>query len=220
MHPRPSRTTGLRDAAAVCNVTVERYRDASPLDGEDWRAVPGYEGLYSVSSMGRVRSEAKVGWAGVARSAPYPIAAFIMNPTPFASGYARVSLSRRDGPAKTMRIHRMVLLAFVGPAPQGQECLHNNGMRHDNRLSNLRWGTPSENARDAIRHGTNQIARISREYVHLRSGEQSGSAKLTEQDVRFIRASSEAGQRLAEKFGVNRNAILAVRKRTSWKHIA
>jgi hypothetical protein len=56
-------------------------------------------------------------------------------------------------------VHRLVLLAWVGPPPAGTEACHNNGMADDNRLVNLRWGTRSENTRDMVSHGTHDFAR-------------------------------------------------------------
>jgi len=52
------------------------------------------------------------------------------------------------------RVHRLVLEAFIGPAPKGTICCHNDGDPTNNRLENLRWDTHSSNTRDAIRHGT------------------------------------------------------------------
>lgn len=50
-----------------------------------------------------------------------------------------------NGHLKQHRVHRLVLTAFVGPCPDGMECLHGEGGALDNRLTNLRWGTKSEN---------------------------------------------------------------------------
>ncbi len=61
---------------------------------------------------------------------------------------------RQKGKMKSFRSHRLVLLAFVGPCPEGRECCHWDGNPSNNSLSNLRWGTKSENARDKERHGT------------------------------------------------------------------
>ncbi len=72
-------------------------------------------------------------------------------------GYKRVSL--RDGAGRrTVRlVHQLVLEAFVGPA-DGRFALHNDGNQRNNRLSNLRYGTQSDNMKDAIKHGTHNWA--------------------------------------------------------------
>jgi hypothetical protein len=54
-------------------------------------------------------------------------------------------------------IHRLVLETFVGECPEGNEALHNNGNYLDNRLSNLRWGTRSENSKDKTLHERNRF---------------------------------------------------------------
>ena len=53
-----------------------------------------------------------------------------------------------------MKVHQLVLLTFRGKCPQGYESRHLNGDKLDNRLINLRWGTPQENHADRILHGT------------------------------------------------------------------
>ena len=58
----------------------------------------------------------------------------------------------------TKYIHRLVLEAFVGPCPEGMETCHNNGVRTDNRLENLRWDTSSANNDDIVKHGRHWLA--------------------------------------------------------------
>ena len=117
---------------------------------EDWRAVPGWEGLYEVSDQGRVRSLPRVtrgGFRGVRR-----IKGRTLIPIKRQSGHVHVCLS--DGERREHSdIHRLVMLAFVGPCPEGMEVCHNNGEHTDNRLVNLRYGTRSENIYDAVKHG-------------------------------------------------------------------
>lgn len=80
-----------------------------------------------------------------------------MSPSSMDNGYLIVTLWR-DGRQRTRLVHRLVLTAFVGPPPEGQEALHANNDRADNRLENLSWGTHSENMLDQVEHGTHYRA--------------------------------------------------------------
>lgn len=107
---------------------------------EEWRDIEGYPG-YEVSSLGRVRSP-----RGVLKS--------YLNP----DGYRSLSICR-DNKRYTKRVHRLVAEAFHGPRPHGQVARHVDGDSLNNLASNLRWGSPSENVQDSLRHGTNHEAR-------------------------------------------------------------
>jgi len=61
---------------------------------------------------------------------------------------------RKNNKTKTIRVHRLVLETFIGPAPDGCEGCHNDGDALNNRLDNLRWDTHRENQKDSMRHGT------------------------------------------------------------------
>ena len=76
---------------------------------------------------------------------------------------------------KLFLIHRLVLLAFVGPCPDGCECRHLDGDPTNNHLDNLCWGTLQENWEDRRRHGV------------APQGERSGNAKLTDEQVRWLK---------------------------------
>lgn len=122
----------------------------------EWRAIPGWEGMYEVSSDGRVRSLDRWGMQGTTRRW-YRGRTLSATPNGRGSGagYLTVSLKRR-GHRTPMLIHRAVLLAFRGPRPPGGLGRHLNGDCQDNRPENLAWGTYSENARDTVRHGKNR----------------------------------------------------------------
>ncbi len=126
-------------------------------------------------------------------------------------GYASVAM-RRGGKTCTCRVHRLVLTAFVSPRPDGMEACHWNGNPADNRLVNLRWGSPAENYADMVRHGT----------TANRAGEASGRAKLTESDVLAIRQRYDGGgvtyQALASEYHVTNGAIGFIVRRELWKH--
>lgn len=68
-------------------------------------------------------------------------------------GYPRTGLSRA-GKSKLVLVHRLILLAFVGPCPPGMEGCHEDGDPLNCTLANLRWDTPKANKADSIRHGT------------------------------------------------------------------
>lgn len=117
-------------------------------DSEQWRPIPGYEGRYEVSDQGRVRS------LGFYASNQTWRAGRIRRLVPRESGHLTVKLVDANGATKTHGVHRLVLLAFVGEAPSGSHWgLHKNDVPWDNRPSNLRWGTASQNSHDAVRNG-------------------------------------------------------------------
>lgn len=173
---------------------------------ETWISIPGWQGLYEVSDHGRVRSVRRCGQPGRKGG---QVLAFC-----FASqGYPAVSLSRRGAPyARRMMIHRLVASAFLGPVPKGMEVCHNDGNRRNCAVSNLRYDTRSNNAKDRVRHGTIPDYR----------GERSPSSKLTADEVKAIRsmrAAGESGKELARLFGVSQQNVCDIVKRRTWAHI-
>lgn len=130
---------------------------------EEWRAIPGYGG-YEVSDLGRVRSLDR--WVQQQNGSRRFFKGQILRSRPFPrTGHRMVSL-KRNSIGETFRVHKLVMLAFVGPRPDDMQICHNNGIPDDNRLSNLRYDTASGNVRDAIRHGTQRNIRK----THCKSG--------------------------------------------------
>jgi len=123
---------------------------------ERWKPVVGYEGLYEVSDQGRVRSLDRWYDRPASRRKPKPwrrcYPGQMISVAPNGAGYPRVNLHRNRKREEKL-VHWLVLEAFVGPCPAGEEGLHGNDIKTDNRLSNLRWGTRSDNVKDAIRNG-------------------------------------------------------------------
>lgn len=118
---------------------------------EEWRAIPGYEGIYEVSNIGRVRSLDRIDIRG--KRCPGRIRRLQNDP----DGHRRVMLAR-DRVQKVAKVYRLVLLAFVGPPPEGTEALHRDGNPENDAVENLCWGTRSENMHDRVRHGTHHFA--------------------------------------------------------------
>jgi hypothetical protein len=125
-------------------------------DAERWAPIPGYEGLYEVSSFGRVRSLDRVvphGLHGFAR-----IRGVMRKTFPDHHGYPRVVLTR-SGRAKTHKVHRLVLEAFVGTCPSGLEACHADDDSSNPALANLRWDTRRNNQLDKVANGNHPQAR-------------------------------------------------------------
>lgn len=105
-------------------------------------------------------------------------------------GHTRVLLERKHN----FQVHRLILLTFVGPCPDGMECCHNDGNAANNRRENLRWDTYKANAKDRIAHGTHP------------AGEKNPAAKITAEIVLQIRDEYSKGElgykRLGLKYGL------------------
>lgn len=168
---------------------------------ERWNPIPGYESRYEVSDRGRVRS--LVSRAG-RRKTP-----LVMKHKTSRGGYKSVGLvAERDARQRFVGVHCLVLMAFVGPRPLGATGSHLNGDVSDNRLANLMWESHADNCSRRTAHGTQQ------------RGSRCHNARLSESDVRAIRASNESNQDLADRFGVTPSCVWSVRARRSWKHVA
>lgn len=122
---------------------------------EEWREIPGWEDFYQVSDLGRVKSLARVTpgrW-----STPMHFRERIRKAHPVKGGYLRISLTAGERQEKRL-VHRLVLSAFLGQCPEGFEALHLDSNPTNNRRSNLRWGTPSENVLAQVAAGTHNQA--------------------------------------------------------------
>lgn len=176
---------------------------------EQWHPVVGYEGLYEVSDQGRVRSldrlvrrsnqygaEGSFMWRGrILKSTWSPSTGKYRTGK---TGYFVVALS--DGERREQRrVHRLVLLAFVGPAPDGYEAAHEDGNFANNALRNLSWKTAKGNSADRIRHG--------------RQSHKPTWIKLKPADVRAIRAAVAAGatqKSQCDKYGLSSGYVCSL----------
>ena len=123
---------------------------------EQWLPIPGYEGFYEVSNRGSVQSVDRVIVRDNGRI--YRSQGRLVKQKTTTGGYQTVCLSKH-GNKRTERVHRLVLLAFVGPCPDGMQACHRNDIPTDNRLVNLRWDSDSANKHDQVRNGNHRNAR-------------------------------------------------------------
>ncbi len=120
---------------------------------EVWKDVVGYEGLYLVSNLGRVKNiKYRHGSKIASKEGKIVVRDKILKPFPTRKGYMYIELKKLNGEGKTCKVHRLVMDAFTEPHPDMQ-VNHINGIKSDNRLENLEWVTQSENIRHAIRTG-------------------------------------------------------------------
>jgi hypothetical protein len=124
-------------------------------------------------------------------------------------GYLQVNI-KADRSYGARPLHLLIATAFHGPCPPGMQCRHMDGNKLNSRADNLAWGTPSENNRDKIAHGTDPV------------GERHGCAKMTDEKVREIRKLRSQGLRLkqiGEMFGVRESTISLIVNRRTWPHV-
>lgn len=170
------------------------------MSKETWRPIPGHEGDYSVSSMGRVKTHK--------RRSPVVSPDKIMRQNVVEGGYLAVALCR-DGARLPKSVHTLVLLAFSGPRPDGMQARHLNGIRTDNRIENLAWGTIFENIQDRRLH-TGFPSNI---------GERNPSALITQRCADEIRKSKLPNWFLAQETGVSISTVRQIRHGHSWKDV-
>lgn len=175
---------------------------------EGWKDIPGWEGFYQVSDLGRIRS--------VDRRIPKSVGdgcrlmrGKVLKPGIYKNpGYSRVNLSR-PGRTQWFDIHFLVLLAFVGPRPEGMECRHLDGVRMNSGLSNLCWGTSKQNQGDRRGHGTGN------------QGSRNHFSKVGEKEVFTIRqmAGNASRGEIARKLGLSYGIVSDVVAGRTWRHV-
>ncbi|MBQ4495042.1 MAG: NUMOD4 motif-containing HNH endonuclease [Selenomonadaceae bacterium] len=151
------------------------------LDGELWKWIPNYEGLYQVSTFGRVKSFKRYQEGK------------ILKPQLFNGGYLYSNFNN-NGKQEHFLVHRLVAGTFI-PNPKGKrEVNHRDGHKLNCYVSNLEWVTSSENQCHAF-------------YIGLQfapQGEERFGAKLTNEQARYIRENTDGltAKQLAKKFSV------------------
>jgi len=163
------------------------------MEEEVWKDIPGYDGHYQASSLGRVRSNKDGSWRVLSNylaGAPSSLRHTVML---YANG--------RKTPKK---VHQLVLEAFVGPRPSLKHCgCHNDGNPYNNRPENLRWDTMAGNMADKKLHGTHGY-------------------KLTEAQVLQIKERLHKGHTntdIARDFGISLPYVSRIKNQRAWSHI-
>lgn len=175
----------MQDASVVCN-------------DEEWRHVVGYEGVYAVSSHGRIMRVAPG-----QRTRP----GLIRKQVPRGEGgYLGIRLRDKEtGRERSHFIQVLVAAAFLGPKPPGMQVNHLDTNKHNNRLDNLEYATPKRNVEHSLVNGARK---------------RSGTGKcLTPEEVRAIQQHPRniSCRALGERFGTSHETIRCIRNGTRWK---
>jgi hypothetical protein len=160
------------------------------------KSIPGHEG-YFVTSEGEVFSS-RVG----------EIKQLAILKT--RNGYIRVGLQVNNKP-KMFSVHYLVLLTFYGPPQEGQICRHLNGIKSDNHIDNLRWGTHSENELDKQKHGTVLIGAC-----HPRGSQLTNSEVIRIRELYYYGYSAKS---IGTLFAVSTTVVSNICRGVSWKHV-
>jgi hypothetical protein len=191
------------------------FKVLGEIVNEQWKPIRGYEGLYEVSNMGRVKSLDQVSYRSNGITMCY-----IRQKGRLLKGrlvgskkkkqYLGVLLCR-NGKQENKKIHRLVAEAFIPNPNNYPQIDHIDGNKTNNTVSNLEWVTNEENMRRSWEKGL-------RSYC----GENSPRAKLTQSEVDEIRNTYVPGVRgfgrksLAKKYHVSENAIKAITEGRTW----
>ena len=182
---------------SVRKQAVERYREHSRASRTDeaWQIIPSAE-QYEASESGQIWDRVKCR---------------VLKQRVGRHGYIEISVRVGHMPGsvqKTCRVHQLVLEAFVGLCPPNYVTRHLDGVRSNNRLSNLRWGTQKENCADRLLHGTDH------------RGEKSPIALLTNAEALAVvdirRYLGWCDLRIGRFFGVSSGVIHNVLTGKSW----
>ena len=117
----------------------------------EWKDVVGYEGLYEVNNLGEVFSLGRVVYDSIGRTRN--IKPKKLNPSANASGYLEVRLTNELGESKTHLIHRVVASAFIDNPMNKEFVNHIDGVKTNNKVTNLEWTTCKENNNHAYETG-------------------------------------------------------------------
>jgi hypothetical protein len=171
---------------------------------EEWIVVASNDN-YAVSSLGNVkrikpRSDGRPGGLRIGK---------VLKPGRDGGGYQQVSLWR-DGVATTVHIHSLVAEAFIGPRPSsGHDVNHINGVKPDNRASNLEYVTRSENQKHAVKLGIQKVG-------SARAGSRFNESDIVE--MRLMAANGEQYRRIAQLYRTNDRHVRLICTGKKWSH--
>lgn len=186
---------------------------SAPSSTEIWKPIVGYEGLYEVSTCGRVQSLDRL--AKHYKSGRQKIKGRMLRLRSKGKGrharYKHVALWK-DGKRSDRPVYQLVLETFVGPRPYKYICNHIDGNPENNCVENLEWVTYKRNAQHAVEIGT----------MVNHCGERNGMSRFKDEDIVEIRRLASLGMRhshIGRMFNAPCATISRIVYKKIWKHI-
>lgn len=170
---------------------------------EVWKPVRGYEKLYSVSNMGRIRCDIDKRSSKKGK---------ILKISTFSRGYKGVGLFNGSN-KKNYTVHKIVCEAFISKYPRNMQINHKNRIKSDNRLINLEYVTPKENVLHSFKVGTR----------NTNKGELNGMSKLNRNKIFDIRKMYKTcnftHKNISILFNISRTNITNIINKKAWKYL-
>ncbi|HVN78614.1 MAG TPA: NUMOD4 motif-containing HNH endonuclease [Terriglobia bacterium] len=163
---------------------------------EIWKEIPGYEGRYQASNLGRIRNQKTHR---------------VLRPTISGKGkYLHLNL----GQSNTQCVHILVAVTFLGPVPEGKEVNHKDGVKTNCCSKNLEYLTCGDNHKHAYLLG------LKVGHSEGKKGDQHWNARLTEGQVKEIRslAGTMTHEKISLRFSVCRQTVTDIIRKKRWKH--
>lgn len=157
---------------------------------EQWLPIRGYEGLYEISSLGRVRSLDRMVKGKIGNC---PRNGQILNSRLATNGYLRVNLGQ-DGQLTTKSVHRLVAEHFLSRCDEKLQVNHLDRSKQNNVVTNLEWCTCMNNLRHASKNLSPEIALA----------------------IRQARKSGMKYRAIAERFGIHIRTVFKIIRGEAW----
>lgn len=177
---------------------------------EEWRAVIGWEGLYEVSSEGRVRSLPRIVPVTIrGKRATYVTGGKMLSLSKGNGGYPTVGMHNR-GASRKDSVHVLVCEAFIGPRPSSEHQVnHKDFDKTNNTPGNLEWVIPSKNISHLFCNGRSRGKRNGREILK--------PCEVLE--IRRLWAAGIKPRMLCKMFLISEDSCRRIRLRRSWKDL-